>query len=224
MTPAVTILQLDTAFPRVPGDVAAAQTYRDEIEIIRIPGATVGQVVSADPAAIPIAPFEAALKRARGDVIATSCGFLAYWQEYLAARCDRPFISSALTALPNLCESCPPRDILALTFDADRLNAAHYGALQPDVVGLPPDAHLRQVIAQGLPDLDIRLAAAQLAELVGSARKAHHKHLLLECTNLPPYKRAIGQLCDLPITDVLTCIETARPGTVRAEFLTDGAP
>ena len=57
MAPSVTVLQLDTDFPRVAGDVGCEQTYLDDIQIIRIPNATVGQIVSADPAAIPIAPF-----------------------------------------------------------------------------------------------------------------------------------------------------------------------
>ena len=52
MAPSVTVLQLDTDFPRVAGDVGCEQTYLDDIQIIRIPNATVGQIVSADPAAI----------------------------------------------------------------------------------------------------------------------------------------------------------------------------
>lgn len=74
--PSVTVLQLDTDFPRVPGDVARPDTYIGDVEILRIPNATVGQIVRADPAAIPIAPFEQAMHQATGDRIVTSCGFL----------------------------------------------------------------------------------------------------------------------------------------------------
>ncbi|MFT5067152.1 MAG: hypothetical protein ACI9TA_002779, partial [Reinekea sp.] len=69
MAPTVTVLQLDTNFPRVPGDVGCAETYCGDIEILRVPNATVGQIVSVDPASIHIAPFEEALSTARGDVI-----------------------------------------------------------------------------------------------------------------------------------------------------------
>ena len=66
MPPALTILQLDTDFPRVPGDVACPETYTCEVEIIRVPRATVGQIVSDRPEEIDIIPFETALHRAQG--------------------------------------------------------------------------------------------------------------------------------------------------------------
>ena len=45
----ITLLQLDTHFPRIPGDVGSVDTYRCELEIIRVPNATVEQVVNANP-------------------------------------------------------------------------------------------------------------------------------------------------------------------------------
>lgn len=220
MAPSVTVLQLDTDFPRVAGDVGCEQTYLDDIQIIRIPNATVGQIVSADPAAIPIAPFEDALAKARGDIIVTSCGFLSYWQRHLAQRTEKPFISSALTALPDLCTRFVPKDILTLTFDANSLNERHFGPHQTDVVGLPRGMHLRQVISQNCTWLDVAWATQEIADFVTAERKPNHKHILLECTNLPPYKDEIAARTDLPITDILTCIEAMRPGTVQSEFLT----
>ncbi len=220
MTPVVTVLRLDTEFPRVPGDVGCAQTYCGDLEVLRIPNATVGQIVGADPASIPITQFEEALNVARGAVVVTSCGYLSYWQSHLAARIDRPFISSALTALPELCDMYAPKDILTLTFDADTLNEAHFGPHQTDVIGLQAEMHLRQVIANNLLELDIALARREITEYVRSQRMPHHRHILLECTNLPPYKDAIGTATGLPITDILTCIEAARPNTVRSEFMT----
>ncbi|MEP2707610.1 MAG: hypothetical protein ABJQ71_19875 [Roseibium sp.] len=220
MAPSVTVLQLDTEFPRVPGDVGCKQTYVGDIEIIRIANATVGQIVSSNPATIPIAPFEAALTAAKGEVVVTSCGFLSYWQTHLQSRTDKPFISSALTALHQLCNFHVPHDILTLTFDASRLNAQHFGPYETDVIGLPTDMHLRQVISQNLTELDVDLATREVTEFVMTQRKEHHKHILLECTNLPPYKDAIGSATDLPITDILTGIEGVRQNTIRPAFLT----
>lgn len=219
MSPSVTVLQLDTDFPRVPGDVGCAQTYLDEIEILRIPSATVSQVVSAEPAAIPIAPFEDALTKARGDIVVTSCGFLSYWQAHLAGRTDKPFISSALTALPDLCQQYVPKNILTLTFDADSLNEQHFGPFQTEVFGLPLDMHLRQVITLNQTRLDVARATQEIADYVASLRKPHHKHILLECTNLPPYKDAIAAQTGLTISDILTCIEATRPGTIQPKYL-----
>ena len=219
MAPALTLLQLDTAFPRVPGDVGCSETFLTPIEVLPVAQATVGQVVTADPGAIPIAPFEAALARARGDIVVTSCGFLSYWQTHLAAQTSKPFISSALTALPELCKHYAAPEILTLTFDANTLNSRHFGPYQTEVLGLPEDMHLRKVITENKSQLDIDVAAGEIAAFVGQNRAPHHKHILLECTNLPPYKDAIAEATGLQITDILTCIEAARPNTVNPTFL-----
>ncbi|MCF2872007.1 hypothetical protein L0664_13100 [Octadecabacter sp. G9-8] len=219
MPPLVTVLQLDTDFPRIAGDVASPATYLGDIEILRVSGASVGQIVSNDPAAIPIAPFEEAIAQARGDVIVTSCGFLSYWQAHLSQLTDKPFISSALVALPDLCARYAPQDILTVTFDAESLNTAHFGMYQTDVIGLPRGSHLRKVIAQNLTALDAARAGREIGELVAASRQPHHKHILLECTNLPPYKSVLAAQTDLPITDILTLIEAARPGTINPDHL-----
>lgn len=66
MPPAVTVLQLDTHFPRIAGDVGCAQSYALPMEVIRVPSATVQNVVNDRPDLIDIAPFEDALRQARG--------------------------------------------------------------------------------------------------------------------------------------------------------------
>ncbi len=222
MAPAVSILQLDTGFPRVPGDVGCPETYRDEVEVICVPKATVGQIVSARPDLIDISPFETALEAASGDIIVTSCGFLSYWQDHLAALTDRPVICSSLSALGALSTQYDPDEVLTLTFDAQSLVPLHFGsymAFAHHIVGLPESAHLRQVISQNRTTLDTSKAEKELKQLVTSFKTENHRHLLLECTNLPPYKAMLKREFGLPVTDILTCIEAARPGTVDQKFL-----
>ena len=219
MTPAVAVLQLDTEFPRIAGDVGCRETYLEQVEILKIAGASVSQIVSSDPASIAIAPFEEAIGVAVADIIVTSCGFLSYWQSHLASCTRKIFISSALTALPALCQTYAPREILTVTFDENKLNADHLGPFQTDMIGLPEDMHLRQVFSQNLTELDVDRASQEVVEFVASKRQAHHKHLLLECTNLPPYKAMLAARTGLPITDILSLIEKISSGTVRPEFL-----
>lgn len=223
MAPSITVLQLDTQFPRVPGDVACPETYCGALEIIRIPNATVGRIVSDLPGEIDIAPFEKALRAARGDIVVTSCGFLSFWQDHLSALTDRPFISSSLTALDRLNRIYNPEALLTLTFDAERLNVSHFGehtSYAATTIGLPKDMHLRRVIAQSAPQLDTLRATEELVAYVADHLQPSHQHLLLECTNLPPYKAAIQRETGLPVTDILTCIEAAMPGAVQSHFLT----
>lgn len=220
MRPALTVLQLDTHFPRVPGDVACPASYVDTVEIIRIPAASVGRIVTEDPGQIDIEPFADALRTARGDIIATSCGFLAHWQSHLQAASARPVVASALLALPHLRTTA--RTTSVLTFDADKLLAGHDGALKgraDQVIGLPSDMHLRQVIERDAMTLDQHRAQVEIVALVKDQVPSYCETLLLECTNLPPYKAAIRDVFKGQIVDILSEIERRRPRTVRSEFL-----
>jgi hypothetical protein len=218
MRPAVTVLQLDTYFPRIAGDVGSPDSYRCDVEIMRVPLATVAGVVSARPDLIDITPFERALEAACGEVIVTSCGFLSYWQTHLQSLTKRPFISSALTALDGLGQVCTPESLMIVTFDAHRLTPLHLGGhheFSKSIVGLPAQAHLRQVIEGDLARLDAAKASAELCDLIARHQTPAHKHILFECTNLPPFAQAVQEATGLAVTDILTQIEAARRGTIR---------
>lgn len=222
MTPKVTVLQLDTQFPRIPGDVACPATYCGDVEIIQIPRATVDKIVSARPDIIDIKPFEQAVQRATGDVIVTSCGFLSYWQNHLAALTEKPFISSALIAFDGLRQAYAAADVITLTFDKASLTKQHFGPnadYDIGTVGLPRDMHLRRVISENLPELDVGLVANELTNFISAIKRQHHKHLVLECTNLPPYKSQLHRATGLGITDILSCIEDIQPGSIQPQFL-----
>lgn len=221
MIPHVSVLQLDTYFPRIAGDVGCEATYARPPQIIRIGGASVGRIVTNKPQDIDIGPFEEALTHAEGDIIVTSCGFLSYWQEHLAALTDRPFISSALTALDALNNMHSPEALRILTFNQDALTAAHLGkhtAYMPSIIGLPAAHHLRRVIDQNLSALDEVTASSEITTLLCETQTDAHEHILLECTNLPPYRAAIAQATGLPVTDILTCIEVTCAGAIAPAF------
>lgn len=221
MRPAVTVLQLDTHFPRIAGDVGAAETYIDDVEIIRVSGASVAGIVTGSPEDIDIGPFEDALKYAKGEVIVTSCGFLSYWQGHLEAQSTRPFISSSLVALDRL-KDHTIEDLAILTYNAAKLGAPHlgqYSHFAPCIIGLDPTAHLRAVIGGDGVTLDAIRAAHETVETVRAQTTNTLQTLLLECTNLPPYKAALAAAFDVQIIDILTEIERVRAGTIRPQFL-----
>lgn len=219
MRPLVTILQLDTNFSRIAGDVGCVDTYIDPPEIMRVPKASVANIVTSDPESVDLEPFYTALAKAKGDIITTSCGFLAPFQDMLQARTQRPFIASSLQRLPNI----TPDKWRILTFDAptltrllERNGGMHYSN---QIIGLPENCHLREVISTDSETLNVAQATAEIADLWAANATPDIQHLLLECTNLPPYKPALRAIMNIPITDILTLIEDTRPGTIRPAFL-----
>lgn len=227
--PVISLIQLDTSFPRIPGDIGAAETWICGLDVRSIPKLSVAQVINAAPSDTDISGAEAAARAAMGDLVTTSCGFLCYWQDRLAAQCQTPFISSALIDLPRLMQAFPRDELAILTFDSEVLAAPAFapalGGFAGPVLGLPEEAHLRQVIAGDLPYLDPALAEAELIDLVAGfvrdrdAQGRPVRALLLECTNLPPYKQALKARFDLEIFDILTLIDHWKTGMVDPAFI-----
>ena len=223
----LTVLQLDTAFPRLPGDVASPDSYDCTVDIVTIPAATVASIVTDQPEHTDISGFEAAIdmiddKAMDGDIITTSCGFLCYWQKHLASRTRLPFISSALIDLPRLTAKYGQR-LGILTFDANTLGKPAYAeamaGFDGSVLGLPTDAHLRQVILQNAVQLDSQRVEAELVELIRTMiSETPIDALLLECTNLPPYKAALKAEFGIEIYDILTVLNNIDAQMVKPYY------
>ena len=223
----LTVLQLDTAFPRLPGDVASPDSYDGAVDIVTIPAATVESIVTDKPERTDISGFEAAIdmiddKAKDGNIITTSCGFLCYWQKHLASRTRLPFISSALIDLPRLTAKYG-RSLGILTFHSNTLSKPAYAdamaGFDGPIVGLPKAAHLSQVITQNATHLDKQRVEAELVELVRTMiSDTHIDALLLECTNLPPYKAALKAEFGIEIYDILTVLNNIDAQMVKPYY------
>ncbi|MEQ9812242.1 MAG: aspartate/glutamate racemase family protein [Azospirillaceae bacterium] len=223
----VGIIMLDTHFPRPHGDIGNPATFGGHALIRRVPAATVASVVRSgalDPAvAVPIADAARELAAAGAAVIATSCGFLGSLQDRLAAAVDVPVIASALNRLPDIRASHGAAARLGiLTFDAATLTPAHFGGNHDPrdaVAGVEAGRELARVIRGDLPELDI---AAAEADAVDAARRLvaaapDIAAIVLECTNLGPYRTAIARATGLPVHDLVGLIaETLAAGKEAA--------
>jgi hypothetical protein len=130
-----------------------------------------------------------------------SCGFLFAFQRELQAALPVPVWTSSLLALPQL-----PRPGV-LTVDAASLAASRLAGGTP-CEGLAAGSHLRTVLLGDLPGLDLRQAEA---DAVAAARRLVSgnpdlSHIVLECTNLPPYERAIAAAVGLPVVHLMTLV------------------
>ena len=76
------------------------------------------------------------------------------------------------------------------------------------MVGLPRDGELYRVIAEGRAALDATAAEAEVLA-AGRALTAASPELgavVLECTNLPPYRAALADALGLPVHDLVTLL------------------
>jgi len=215
--PVLGVLMLKTAFPRLPGDVGNPQSWSCKTLYKVVEPASVASVVKSGPLPLPlvVAFIEAGLALvAEGAThITTSCGFLVTVQRALEEALPVPVVTSSLLQIPDIQAALPPgRRCGVITFDAGRLGAPHLAAAgAPDdtpVVGLEAGGELHRVIARDLTELDERAAEA---DVLAAGRTLHATcpdlgAVVLECTNLPPYRAALSAALGLPVHDLVTLL------------------
>jgi hypothetical protein len=218
----VGVIMLDTRFPRSPGDIGNPETFGGKAIFEIVPGAEANRVVRAgapDPALL--APFLAArdrLVRAGAGLVTTSCGFLIRFQEVLAKGCPVPLVTSSLTALPSL--AARHGRVGVITIHAGRLTQDYIAAAgaAPDtpVEGTEAGREITRKLLGDAPDLDLAAAERDVVEagLRLKARVPGLAAVLLECTNMPPYRAALSAALGLPVFDILTVLEERAPGLV----------
>jgi aspartate/glutamate racemase len=211
------ILVLDEAIPRVPGSVGNAKTFSFPVRYKKILGATVGRLLGKHDTSM--APFfvEAARElQAEGvGAIAGSCGFMALFQQEVAEALEIPVFLSSLLQVPLMTRILGPhKKIGVITANAhaltpDVLKKVGVTAIMPLIIrGLEkyPEAFSSLIEEKGSLDED-----KMREEVLNVARAIMKEHqeiggFLLECSELPPYSKAVQDATGLPVFDFVTLI------------------
>jgi hypothetical protein len=207
------ILRLKTRFPRLPGDIGAEATWPFPVAYRVVDGATSKRVVTERAEGL-LDDFIAAARElvaAGADGISTTCGFLSLFQKDIAAACDVPVATSSLMQAPMIQRLLPPgRRVGIITVSAAALTADHLAAAGVDpetpVVGTEGGQELTRVLLEDEPTLDAAAAEADMLA-AGDALVSRNDDIgavLLECTNMGPYSRALGDHLGLPVFDVVS--------------------
>ena len=211
------ILVLDTRFPRMPGDIGNATTFDFPVRYHRVAGASSeGVVRQTQGDLLPLFLDGArALEREGVRAITTSCGFLARSQAALAAAVSIPVFTSSLMMVPMVRRMLPTdRTVGIMTVHAGGLGAAELegAGVSPDmkvvVAGLETEKEFTNVLLEDRLVLDVDAARA---EHVAVARRMldtnpHIGAIVLECTNMPPFRAAVQAATGLPVFDITSLI------------------
>ena len=203
------ILMLDTRFPRIVGDIGNAASFDFPVIFRRMEGIGSADAVTTHPdrpRVLAALKANAEALAAEGAVgLSTSCGFLALYQDELAALSPVPVATSALLHI----EALKGRRVGVITASARNLTPAHFAAVgvpeDTPFVGLPEDSSFASTFLKNGLTLD-RARVEEEAVAAGRDLVARHPGVdtvVLECTNLPPYKPALERALGLPVFDVL---------------------
>lgn len=211
-TPVLGILLLDTAFPRIPGDVGNPHSYPFPVRIRVVPGATVERVVyQADPS-LQAGFIAAAQELAEEGVaaITSSCGYLSPIQEAVAQAVAVPVFLSSLAQVP-LAYELTRRRVAIITANARRLAptvlaCAGIGSHIPTAIaGLEDAPAFRDPILKDGASLDRDQIERDVVQRSQDLLRSHPDigAFVFECHNLAPYARAVQQVTGKPVFDII---------------------
>lgn len=211
----VGIIMLECAFPRPPGDIGNARSFPFPVRYEVLEGIPAAHLTRQEEPAAVAALIAAAqrLERSGARIILTSCGLFLRYQARLAAAVGVPVATSSILLLPFLTALLPPgRKVGVLTADARSLSPvlAQAGWDDPGQVvieGMEECPVFRRTILEPTPPFELDPLALQ-GEVIRAVEQLLKKEpkigvLLVECTNLPPYTRALRETFGLPVFDVI---------------------
>jgi hypothetical protein len=212
---------LDTRFPRPPGDVGNPATYARAgipVRFVTVRGASPQRIVrEADPSLLqPFVDAAVELAAEGAAMISTSCGFLASYQAQLAAAVPVPVVTSSLLQ----CRNVPSPGIV--TIDSAALTPAILSAagVPPGtpVQGVAPGSEFHRRLLGNEPELDFAGAERNVVDaamnLVAAAPWV--RTLVMECTNMPPYREAVARATGRAVVDIETLLIAAWNGARSA--------
>jgi ABC-type sugar transport system substrate-binding protein len=123
-----------------------------------------------------------------------------------------PFISSSLLQIP-LAGITAGEPIGVLTASKSSLTTAHFKGVNAEgysliVEGLDEVPAFSGAIIKEEVDLNEEAVTEEMRRVTTDfvARHPELKAIILECTNMPPYKNALREVTDLPIFDITTLV------------------
>ena len=231
---AVGLLLLDARAPLIPGDVGNASTYSYPVVYSLVQGLTTACCLAGEPGFEELV-VEHAIELEKQGVrgISSDCGFMLQYQRAVADAVNIPVALSSLLQLPFIARTVDPaRTIGIITADSTSLTPElieRYGVGVKNPIAIYGmqdeaefDAAIMQAGAQGSPSGTLDSDKIN-AETVKVARKLMSEHpdtgaILLECSVLPPYAKAVQDAVGLPVYDFIDVIDYMQSGTHQQAY------
>ncbi|MEJ5184380.1 MAG: aspartate/glutamate racemase family protein [Rectinemataceae bacterium] len=221
------ILMLDTTFQRLPGDIGNPGTFNFPVRYCLVEGASPKRVVEEMDRTL-LQPFIMAARKLQNEgvsAITTSCGFLVLFQRELADSVEVPLFTSSLLQIPFLYRLFGSRGKAGiLTARAASLSAMHLRACEADsipheIAGMDDCPSFSRVFLErdgssAEQTLDRAAIEEEIRSTASALVVAHPeiRFIVLECTNMVPFRSAIREVTERPIFDIVTLTRFVHAG------------
>lgn len=222
------ILCLETYFPKPPGHLRNPLTFDFPIVAHVLKGIDIERMLFK-PSPDLLAPFVEGAKQLERDgvkAIIGSCGFMALYQKELSKSITIPIFSSSLAqlSLMRLAHGQHAR-IGILTASSQALTANHFKSMGADIrdyeiMGMESNKVFSDIILQQTQqdmDLDeMKKAVCEVALAMHSSTRLDA--LLLECTDLSAFSKAVQDKLNIPVYDINSLVEYAAYSVSRPTY------
>ncbi|MFH2112979.1 MAG: aspartate/glutamate racemase family protein [Spirochaetota bacterium] len=224
---AMGILLIENYLPFIPGDVANATSYSYPVRFQNLPGVTAPRLFAKDPNLVgQLLAGALALEAAGVRAITGDCGFLANFQDEIASALRIPVFLSSMLQVPFMRGLRKGGKIGVITANAEALTPdfmRHIGlgnTVDLVVYGLENSIHFHSVVFKEEGLLDTCKLEIEVTEL---ARRMVREcpelsSILLECSILPPYGKAVHDAVGLPVFDYHTMVDYLYSAVVKSTF------
>ena len=225
---AIGILLLDAHAPFIPGDVGNACTYNYPVLYKVVPGLTTSLILKGAPELterVVKAARELEEQGVRG--ISSDCGFFLQFQDVVRNSVNIPVALSSLLQLPFIAQTIKPtRPIGVITADSgnltmDFLANAGISVENPLIIrGLQNEPEFKTAALEEKDTLDSDLFTKEVLNAAHEMLKDNSDIglILLECSLLPPYSKAVQDATGLPVYDFITMIDYMQSGTHQISY------
>lgn len=224
---AIGILLLDFVAPFIPGDVGNATTYDYPVRYKLVEGLTFDRLLNKDKTALDIL-IKAAKELEKEGVraITADCGFFALFQKEVTEALDIPVFLSSLLQGPFISTIIGKENKVGIisavgsSLDESFFQAVGIDSSTVVIKGLEDKKHFTKF---GIEESGV-LDSTKIEEEVVLATKEmieenpDVKAILLECSMLPPYGKAVQEATGLPVFDFITMIDYVFTAVVKKSY------
>ncbi|WP_054636624.1 hypothetical protein [Thalassobacillus sp. C254] len=217
------ILLLDTNVPYLPGDIGNAETFSFPVAYKKAAGVTVQSMFDNNHWAYTkiLKTSQDLIQESGVKAITGNCGYFQLFQEELARDVSVPVFLSSLLQLPLL-KKLTSGPVGIITAESSRMNENFLRSLdfpfsQARIIGMENKRHFRETAIKESGFLDSEEVKRELLEVVEEQQTTSPdlSIILLECSLLSPYAKAVHEKTKLPVFDYLTLINFIHASVVK---------
>ena len=226
------IIMLDRIIPRIPGDMGNAWTFNFPVKfhvIKELDFSSRMKLFDGNKKFINVF-IEAAKKLEEEGVraITANCGFIISYQDIIANSVNIPVFTSSLLQIPLIYKMLKKEQKIGIiTADATSkgLGLKHLKASGaeniPVVIKGMENSEGFKAIRENRDTLNANLLMKDLVSVSIEMTKNNSDvgAILLECTNMSPYSKAIQEKVNLPVFDIVTLTKWVYSALVKKEFV-----